>query len=466
MTDQIYDLIVIGAGPGGYIAAIKAAELGFTVAVVEKRETLGGVCLNEGCIPSKALLESSEHVSNCNHGLAEHGIDIAEIELNLEQMMSRKTGIINKLTSGIAGLFKKNKIVVITGQAKLTGKSGDPHTVIVSNGNNDLALSAKTILLATGSTPTALPAFPFDGKHIINSSDALKLAAVPKNLLIIGAGVIGLELGSVWSRLGAKVTVVEMLSQVLPQADPQIAQLLQRSLKKQGLNILTKTTLDNIEITKNGVIATITTPKGEQQLKADKVLVATGRRVQTSSLGLDLVGLQLNQQGQIDVDENYQTSATGIYAIGDLIHGPMLAHKASDEGRIFAERLAGKNSKLDYKLIPAVTYTHPEVASIGETEASLKDKGITYKTGKAFFAASGRAHCAGTSDGFVKIIAAMDSGIIYGIHIIGPQASELIAVAGAILSLGGTAHDLASICHAHPTLAETLKEAALAVSLN
>ncbi len=466
MTDQIYDLIVIGAGPGGYIAAIRAAELGFTVAIIEKREALGGVCLNEGCIPSKALLESSEHFANCNHGLTEHGVNIAETKLNLEQMMTRKTGIINKLTSGIAGLFKKHKIVTINGQARLTGDTGAYHTVIVSSGGSDQTHSAKTILLATGSSPTALPNFPFDGTHIINSSDALKLTAVPKELIIIGAGVIGLELGSVWNRLGAKVTVIEMLPQVLPQSDPQVAQLLQRSLKKQGLNILTKTTLNNIKITKDGVVATITTPKGEQQLEGDKVLVATGRRAQTSSLDLGSAGLQTNQQGQIDIDENYQTNVAGIYAIGDLIHGPMLAHKASDEGRVFAERLAGKNSKLDYKLIPAVTYTHPEVASIGETEASLKDKGITYKTGKAFFAASGRAHCAGTSDGFVKIIVAMDSGIIYGIHIIGPQASELIAVAGAILSLGGTAHDLASICHAHPTLAETLKEAALAVSLN
>ena len=463
MTDKTYDLIVIGAGPGGYIAAIRAAELGFTVAIVDKRETLGGVCLNEGCIPSKALLESSEHFANYNHGLSEHGIEVAGAKLNIEQMMARKTAIVNKLTSGIAGLFKKHKIVTITGIAKLTTNAEECHTIDVAGAGNNQTLRAKTILLATGSTPTALPKFPFDNKHIINSSDALMLSEVPKRLLIVGAGVIGLELGSVWNRLGAKVTVIEMMPQILPQTDPQVAQLLQRCLKKQGLDILTKTTLEDIEIIKDGVTIRVTTPKGDQQLTGDKVLIATGRRAQTSAMGLDLIGLQLNQQGQLDVDENYQTAITGIYAIGDLIPGPMLAHKASDEGRIFAERLAGKDAKLDYKLIPAVTYTYPEVASIGASEVYLKDQGTTYKTGKAFFAASGRAHCAGMTDGFVKIIAAPAGGTIYGIHIIGPQASELIAVAGAILAQGGTAHNLAAICHAHPTLAETIKEAALAV---
>ena len=464
MSEQIYDLIVIGAGPGGYVAAIRASQLGFSVAVVERRSTLGGVCLNEGCIPSKALLESSDHFATANNELAEHGVEVAGVKLNLAQMMARKDGIIKQLTGGIAGLFKKNKITWISGKAELLPGSDSTKTIRVTRDGSGQEFTAKAILLATGSEAVPLPHLPFNGKTIINARDALALREVPQRLLVVGGGVIGLELGSVWSRLGSEVTVVEMLPQILPQTDLQVAQVLQRSLKKQGLNILLKTTLDQVEITPTGIVANLTAAKGPQQLHCDKILVATGRRAQTLGLGLEQVGLQPNQQGQLEVDENYQTTVSGIYAVGDLIPGPMLAHKASEEGVIFAERLAGKQSSFNYKVVPAVTYTRPEVASVGENESDLKESNIPYKSGKFFFAASGRAHCAGMSDGFVKVLAAGDSGRILGIHIVGAHASELIAEAGAVISFGGTITDLAAICHAHPTLAEALKEAALAVN--
>ena len=464
MSEKIYDLIVIGAGPGGYVAAIRAAQLGFSVAVVEKRATLGGVCLNEGCIPSKALLESSEHFFSLHHEFEDHGIEVSGAKLDLKKMMARKEAIVGKLTAGVAGLFKKNKIVSITGEAKLLPGDGSPWQVKVTQDDGSQQYSAKAILLATGSEAIELPHLRFDGETVIRASDALSLTEVPARLLVVGGGVIGLELGSVWSRLGAKVTVVEMLPQIIPQADPQVSQLLQRSLKKQGLEILLKTRLDKIETTDDGVLATLTTPKGEQQITCDKVLVATGRRAQTAGLGLEAVGLQTTKQGQLEVDENYQTVVPGIYAIGDLIPGPMLAHKASEEGVVFAERLAGQQSTLNYQVIPAVTYTWPEVANVGKNENELKEENIPYKAGKFFFAASGRALCTGMSEGFVKVLADPETGRIHGVHIVGPQASELIAEATTVMSFGGSVHDLAVTCHAHPTLAETLKEAALAVN--
>ncbi|MDT8418981.1 MAG: dihydrolipoyl dehydrogenase [Desulfuromonadales bacterium] len=464
MSEEIYDLLVIGAGPGGYVAAIRAAQLGFTVAVVEQRETLGGVCLNEGCIPSKALLESSERYEQACHGLSEHGIEVAPPRLDLSRMMQRKQGIIDKLTGGIAGLFKKNGISHFQGSGQLQVPLGTIQRVRVTRAAGRLELQAKNVLLATGSRAAELPHIPFDGETIFSAREALSLPEVPKHLLVIGGGVIGLELGSVWRRLGAEVTVVEMLPQVLPQTDKQMAQLLQRILKKKGIEILLETRIDAVEKTADGLRATVTGKKGEQQISCDRILVATGRRAITDDLGLENVGLQANQSGQLDVDENYRTGAAGVYAIGDLIDGPMLAHKASDEGVVFAERLAGQKSRVDYGAIPAVTYTAPEVASVGRSEDGLKRDGIPFEAGKFYFAASGRALCHGESEGFIKVLAAPETGCILGVHIIGPHASELIAEATTVLSFGGSIHDLAVTCHAHPTLAESLKEAALAVS--
>ncbi len=464
MSENSYDLIVLGAGPGGYVAAIRAAQLGFNVAVVEKRATLGGVCLNEGCIPSKALLESSEHFAAARHEFAEHGISVGEVKLDLAKMMERKDDIISKLTGGIAGLFKKNKITPVTGTAKLLANEGAVRKVEVNSPEGTQLLTAKAVLLATGSEAFELPHLPFDGENVINARDALSLKVVPAHLLVVGGGVIGLEMGSVWSRLGAKVTVVEMLPQIIPTADAQVAQTLQRSLKKQGIDILTKTKLEKMEKTDTGLVATISSDKGEETITCDKILVATGRRAQTASLGLDAVGLEPNRQGQLEVDENYQTKVAGIYAIGDLVPGPMLAHKASEEGVVFAERLAGQKSKVHYHTVPAVTYTSPEVAQVGYSENDLQEKDIPFKAGKFFFSANGRALCTGKSDGFVKVLADPDSGRIHGVHIIGPHASELIAEAATVISFDGSIHDLAVTCHAHPTLAEAIKEAALAVN--
>jgi dihydrolipoamide dehydrogenase len=463
MSAKTYDLIIIGAGPGGYVAAIRAAQLGFKTALVEKRKTLGGTCLNEGCIPSKALLESSEHYNRSLHDLAEHGIGIAKVTLDLQQMMVRKEGIIAKLTGGIAGLMKKNNIDCFFGSAELQKKSGEQHQVEVS-GEKKQTLAAAKVLLATGSEAFELPQFPFDGDKIINARDALSLEQVPPRLLVVGGGAIGLELGSVWSRLGSEVTLIEMLPQILPRGDAQVAQTLQRSLKKQGLKILTGAKLERVESGAAEIEATLTTAKGEQTITCDKILIATGRHPYSAGLGLENVGLEVNRFGQLPVDEDLQTQVPGIYAIGDLTQGHMLAHRASEEGVVFAERLAGQQSNVNYNAIPMVTYTWPEVASIGTTEEELKSAEIPFKSGKFFFAANGRALCSGMSDGFVKVLATPDSGRILGVHMIGPQVSELIAEAAAVVSFSGSVHDLAVTCHAHPTLAEAFKEAALAVN--
>ena len=463
MSDTNFDLIVIGAGPGGYVAAIRAAQLGFNVALVEKRDALGGVCLNEGCIPSKALLESSELYARTRHELAEHGVDVGEVKLNLQQMMTRKEDIISKLTGGIAGLMKKNKIKVYQGIAELLPKDGDRCRVTI-RADKEQELSAQRILLATGSEAIELKHLPFDGEKIINARDALSLTEVPERLLVVGGGVIGLEMGSVWSRLGAQVTVVEMLPQILPQTDPQVAQTLQRSLKKQGLDIRLKTRLEKIAVGEKGITATLSADDKQEEIVCDKILVAAGRRARTLDLNLEAVDLKPNKVGQLDIDENFQTTTPGIYAIGDLVAGPMLAHKASDEGVAFAERLAGQAATINYPGIPAVTYTWPEVASVGHTEEQLKEQGIEFKTGKFFFSANGRALCSGMTDGFVKVLATPDSGRILGVHIVGPHASELIAPAATVYSFAGSVHDLAVTSHAHPTLSEAFKEAALAVN--
>ncbi|MCF6179986.1 MAG: dihydrolipoyl dehydrogenase, partial [Geopsychrobacter sp.] len=428
MSEQIYDLLVIGAGPGGYVAAIRGAQLGFKVAVVEKRATLGGVCLNEGCIPSKALLESSEQFYKLNNHLDVHGISCSNVSFDLQKLMNRKEQIVTKLTEGIAGLFKKNKIDSFAGRAKILKPAEDLQQIEIT-GEAPRTLRARRLLLATGSEAVELPHLPFNGTGIISAREALSLSEVPKKMLVVGGGVIGLEMGSVWSRLGSQVTVVEMLPQLIPGADPQIAKLLQRNLTKQGLDIRLKTKVEAADKTDSGYRVTLAGTKGEETLDCELILVATGRRAQTAGLGLEAAGLTPDQRGFLKVDENYQTSVPGIFAVGDLIPGPMLAHKASDEGVVCVERMAGQYASLNYNAIPAVTYTQPEVASVGRSEEGLKKDGIPFAAGKFYFAASGRALAMAESEGFIKVLADPETGRIHGIHIIGPQASELIAEA-------------------------------------
>jgi dihydrolipoamide dehydrogenase len=460
MSD-IYDLIVIGGGPGGYVAAIRAAQLGSRVAVVEKRKSLGGTCLNEGCIPSKALLDSSELFAQARDKFAGHGILVEPPSLDLARMMKRKQDIITRLTRGIASLFKKNQITLINGTGRLGAPSADGTLqVIATTGDGEQTLSGTRILLATGSVAIDIPSLPQDGVLVGQARDALEYDKVPEHLVIIGGGYIGLELGSVWLRLGAKVTVVEMLDQMLPTTDQEVTTTLLKSLQKQGMVIHAGTKVATMETSDQGVTLKLE-GKAEQTLTCDKVLVAAGRKPCTEDLELAAARVELDETGRIIVDDNYQTSVTNIYAIGDLIHGPMLAHKAMDEGVVVAERLAGENPVVDYKLIPGVVYTHPEAASIGPTEEQLKTDGTPYKVGRFPFMASGRARAMDNVDGFVKVLANPDSGRILAVHIIGPCASELIAEAVTVMSFDGSVEDIALTMHAHPTLSEAFKEAAL-----
>ncbi len=458
---NVYDLIVIGGGPGGYVAAIRAAQLGSSVAVIEKRNALGGTCLNEGCIPSKALLDSSELFVQARDKFAGHGILVDPPALDLGKMMQRKEEIITRLTRGIASLFKKHKITLVTGTGRLGAPSTDgSQTVIATTEAGEQALQGKRVLLATGSVAVDIPSLPQDGNQVGQARDALGYDSVPEHLVVIGGGYIGLELGSVWLRLGAKVTVVEMLETMLPGTDQEVTEALLKSLQKQGMTIHVGTRVASMETSDSGITLKLE-GKAEQTLTCDKVLVAAGRKPCTDGLALDKAGVKLDETGRILVDDNYQTSAANIYAIGDLIHGPMLAHKAMDEGVVFAERLAGEHPAVDYNLIPGVVYTHPEAASIGPSEGQLKDQGIPYKVGRFSFMASGRARAMDNVDGFVKVLANPDSGRILGVHIIGPCASELISEAVTVMSFGGSIEDVALTMHAHPTLSEAFKEAAL-----
>lgn len=464
MTTDPFDLIVIGAGPGGYVAALRASRLGHKVAVIERRATFGGVCLNEGCIPSKALLDSSELLAMARDNFAAHGIDIEPPRLNLPQMLQRKEELVAKLCSGIAAMFKQAKIVSFLGTGRLLppGSAGFHQVEFSDAEGKNQNLKAKRVLLATGSRAIELPNLPCDGESVVTAREALSFAAVPKHLLVVGGGYIGLELGSVWRRLGAEVTVAEMLPRLLPFNDAQGAELLQRRLKKSGMTILLETRVTGLS--REGSELKVQLQRGEkrEELVCDKVLVAVGRRPWTEGLGLEEAGVALDSKGRVQVDADYQTSLPGVYAIGDLIPGPMLAHKASAEAVAFAERLAGQASSVDYANIPGVIYTWPELASVGRTEEQLKEDGIPFSSGKAHFAANGRARALGETDGFAKILAAPGSGRILGVHIIGPRASELIAEAAAVMAFEGSVQDLALICHAHPTLAEVLHEAALA----
>jgi len=468
MADQIYDLIVIGAGPGGYVAAIRAAQLGMTVAVVEKRATLGGVCLNEGCIPSKALLDSSEYFALARDDFAKHGILIDPPLLDLPQMLQRKDDVIKRLTDGVAYLFKKNKIVAITGNAKLGGIRGDGvQTVTVATPDSPAiprVLLGKHVLLATGSEPVPLPGIPFDGELVVSAREALAFGLVPEQLLVVGAGYIGLELGSVWQRLGSQVTVVEALAKPLPASDGQVADTIIKALKKQGLTFIFAASVTRIVADGGRAVVTVAVGDAERELTFDKVLVAAGRRPVTAGLGLAQVGVALDERGRIVVDADYRTTTAGIYALGDLIPGPMLAHKAMEEGVACAERLAGEAAEVDYAYIPGIIYTWPEAASVGQTEEQLQEAGTPYVVGRSAFLGNGRARCLNETDGFVKVLAHAQTERLLGVHIVGPRASELIGEAVTAMSFGGTAADLGMVIHAHPTLSEAIKEAALDVN--
>jgi dihydrolipoamide dehydrogenase len=464
MSDEIFDLIVLGAGPGGYVAAIRSAQLGQKVLVVEQRPTMGGVCLNEGCIPSKALLDSSEHFALARDKFAGHGIEINPPTMNVAKMVARKDEVVKKLTGGIAYLLKKNKVQVLQGAGKLTAPKGDGvHRVEVSQNGTTTIASAKRVLLATGGVPVQVPSMPFDGELIVSSKEALCFSSVPEHMVIVGAGYIGLELGSVWRRLGAKVTVVEMLPKMLPFTDVEVTDALMKVLKKQGIEFRMGTQVTGIE--KKGGKAVLQLQAGDktEAMECDKVLVAVGRKPVLTGLGLEEAGVAGNGNGRIAVDENYQTSVPGIYAIGDIVPGPLLAHKASEEAVVFAERFAGKNVSVNYETIPGIAYTWPEAASVGKTEQALKEEGIPYTAGRFPFMANGRAIAMAETDGFVKILAHQETDKVLGVHIVGPRASDMIAEAVAVMSYGGTAHDIGAMFHAHPTLAEAVKEAALDV---
>jgi dihydrolipoamide dehydrogenase len=460
MADR-FDLVVIGAGPGGYVAAIRAAQLGIKVACVDKRAELGGTCLNIGCIPSKALLDSSEHFAYARHGLSRHGVQVGDVKLDLAAMMARKDRIVKSLTDGIAFLFKKNKITFVHGAAQL----GEPGKVVVKGAKGEATiLEAKHVLLATGSEAAGLPALPFDGAHIVSSTEALAFDKVPQHLIVVGGGYIGLELGSVWSRLGAKVTVVEFLPKILPLNDREVADALHRLLVKQGLTFHLDTKVTAASVQGGQVVVNAQSGGKDVTFQGDRVLVAVGRRPYTTGLGLKEAGVSVDERtGRILVDEDFCTNVENVYAIGDLIAGPMLAHKAEEEGVALAERIAGMKTTVNHAAIPSVIYTHPEVAAVGLTEEQVKDARREHRVGKFPFAANGRAKCLDETDGFVKVVADAKTDRLLGVHIIGPRASELIAEAVSVLEFAGSAEDIARTCHAHPTLSEAVREAALAV---
>ncbi|MGE0736156.1 MAG: dihydrolipoyl dehydrogenase [Alphaproteobacteria bacterium] len=457
MADS-FDLIVIGGGPGGYVCAIRAAQLGMKVACVEKRGALGGTCLNVGCIPSKALLQSSHLYAEATHGFAAHGIKIAGAEIDLAAMMARKDKVVGTMTKGIEGLFKKHGITYLKGAGSLSAANE-----VTVDGKDKFA--AKAIVIATGSDVTPLAGVEVDEKQIVSSTGALMLPTVPKTMIVVGAGYIGLEMGSVWSRLGAKITVVEYLDRVTPGMDLEIANQLQRILTKQGMSFKLGMKVTAAKKSKTGVALTVEPAKGgaAEEISADVVLVSIGRRPYTAGLGLEKIGVALDQRGFVVVDAKYQTNVPNIYAIGDVTVGPMLAHKAMDEGVALAELLAGQAGHVNYETVPGVVYTWPEVASVGKTEEQLKAAGVAYKSGKFPFMANGRAKCNGDTDGFVKLLADAKTDRILGCHIIGPEAGNLIHEVVNVMEFGGSAEDLARSFHAHPTLNEAVKEAALAV---
>ena len=455
-----FDLIVIGAGPGGYVAAIRAAQLGMKVACIEKEPSLGGTCLNIGCIPSKALLNSSEKFVEISNHAAEHGIKTSKIDLDLNVLMDRKTKIVKKLTTGIGFLFKKNKITHIPGMASFV----DKNTISITNGKNEITASAKNFIIATGSSSIEIPNIPVDEKQIVSSTGALSLSKIPKSLLVIGGGYIGLEMGSVWSRLGSKVTVVEALDRIVPTMDGEIAKEFMKMLTKQGLEFKLSHKVSSAKSGKSGVdVEMETSDKKKIKENYEIVLMSVGRKPNTEGLGLEKIGIKLTEKKSIEIKDNFKTSVEGIYAIGDVAPGPMLAHKAEEEGVACVEFINGQKPHINYDAIPAIVYTNPEIASVGKTEEQLKQEKKDFKVGKFPFMANGRALTTSASEGFVKILVDKQTDEILGAHIIGHDAGQLIAEIVTTIEFGGSAEDIARVCHAHPTTSEAVKEAALSV---
>ncbi len=455
-----FDVTIIGSGPGGYVAAIRCAQLGMKTALIEKYNTLGGTCLNVGCIPSKALLDSSEHYFNAVHHFEEHGIEVKSPKVNIKQMIERKRGVVKMTCDGINFLMKKNKITVYTGVGSFESKT--VINITKADGTKEQIESAKTII-ATGSKPSSLPGIEVDKKRIITSTEALELQEIPKHLIVIGGGVIGLELGSVYARLGAKVSVVEFMDRLIPTMDAGLGKELQRVLKKDlKVEFFMKHKVESVVSKGKEVTVTADNGKGEKvEIKGDYVLMAVGRKPYTEGLNLDKAGVKLDARGRVEVDAHLKTNVDNIYAIGDVVVGAMLAHKAEEEGVFVAEQLAGQKPHINHNLIPGVVYTWPEVAAVGQTEEQLKEKGIKYKVGNFPFKASGRARASMDTDGFVKVLADETTDEILGVHMIGPRTADMIAEAVVAMEYKASAEDISRICHAHPTFTESLKEAAL-----
>lgn len=457
MSDTTYDLLVIGAGPGGYVAAIRAAQLGLNVACVEREPALGGTCLRVGCIPSKALLESSELFHRTKHELAQHGVRVESAELDLETMLARKDETVDALTGGIAGLFKKNKIERFEGHASFESPS---KVRIAKQDGSEETVEADKVLIATGSKVARLSGVEFDGEHVVTSTEALGFPKVPEHLVVIGAGAIGLEMGSVWSRLGAKVTVLEYADRILFGMDTEIAKEAHKILKKQGLDFVLGARVTGAKYDGERCVVEL---EGKDPVHCDKVLCAVGRVPNTDDLGLDAIGVELDDRGRVQVDDHYGTNVEGVYAVGDVIPGPMLAHKAEEEGIACVEYIVTGYGHLNYDAIPAIVYTAPEVASVGRTEDELKESDTPYRKGVFHFLGNGRARAIAQTQGRVKILAHAETDRVLGAHIVGPHAGDLIAEVAMAIEFGASSEDVARTCHAHPTLAEAVKEAALAV---
>lgn len=459
-----FDVAIIGSGPGGYVAAIRCAQLGFKTAIIEKYSVLGGTCLNVGCIPSKALLSSSHYYHDAVAHFEEHGIEVGKVKVNLEKMIARKQAVVDQTTGGIKFLMDKNKITVFEGVGSFEDAT---HIKVTKNDGSSETIEAKYSIIATGSKPSNLPFITLDKERVITSTEALRLKEVPKHLVIIGGGVIGIELGQVYLRLGAEVSVVEFMDRIIPGMDASLSKELTKVLKKQGMKFYTSHKVKSVTRKGKAVTVEAETPKGEiLSLEGDYCLVSVGRRPYTDGLNAEKAGVKVTDRGQIEVNDHLQTSASNIYAIGDVVRGAMLAHKAEEEGVMVAEILAGQKPHIDYNLIPGVVYTWPEVAAVGKTEEQLKEEGVAFKSGSFPFKALGRARAGGDTDGFVKILADAKTDEVLGVHMIGPRCADLIAEAVTAMEFRASAEDISRMSHAHPTFAEAIKEAALAATDN